>query len=71
MRQSAYLFISNGEFALSFLVVGRKVLQLVDGVVRSDRHGKLDIAFGVLVAGLPRFDQSGTTQHISARAQHT
>lgn len=47
-----YLFIANGEFAGSNLVVLGKVLYFLDGIVLQNRNGELDVGLGVLVARL-------------------
>lgn len=46
-----YLLIPNRKLPLGLLVHLREGLQLLDGLVVQHRHGILDVALGVLVAG--------------------
>jgi hypothetical protein len=51
-HSNTYLLIANGEFALGLLVGIGKGLELLDGLALQDLNAELDVALGVLVAGL-------------------
>ena len=47
-----YLLVTNSELALRLLVLIDESFKLLDGLRLQDLDAKLDVAFGVLVAGL-------------------
>jgi hypothetical protein len=57
-----YLFVTNGEFALSLLILIGESFELLDGLRLQDLDAEFDVALGVLVARLERI-----SAHLCAR----